>query len=191
MRFRLAAFLLLVFSAPLHSQTTDKNEPRLAVRSAPQYIIRISSLHYFTSRLEKTCVIIYQDRSLHFERAQQLVKDEQPRLQIVSETKLSTQQIERLNRLLHDADVSSAEGDMGSAGIIPFHGESRSIEAEIPRGAERTQYITGASVAGRHVDPAVTSLIAFMDAIEAGDLPAVKDLKAAFCRAPRPKALKK
>src|SRR2546421_394878 len=148
MRFPLAALLLLIFSVPLNSQVTNKNEPHLAVRSAPQYIIRINSLHYFTSRLEKTCVIIYPDQSFHFERAEQLVKDNQTKLQIVSESRLTTQQDERMNSVLRDADVSSAEGDIGSAGIIPFHGESRSIEAEIPRGPQRTQYITGAKVAG-------------------------------------------
>jgi hypothetical protein len=170
---------------------TVKEEPQLAVRSNPLYVMRIISVRSQSMKMERACVIVFPDNKFHMEKSKQDVGDTKPRAQMVFEGQLSEAQIAQLAKLLQDPDVASAPDSIQPGRMIPFQNKARLIAAEIPRDKYRTQQISGVQVETEHTDSALQSLISFVDGLDSRDLTAVKDAKPTFCRTPHGQPLKK
>src|SRR5258708_39876723 len=112
----LSVFIFIVLGTALGQVTrSNREEPRLSIRSDPKFSIRIYDSHEVLAEgATRTCLIVYPDNSFHFEKLQRTFKDgasKAPTL-FVTESILTTSEADQLTAIIQDSAIAKLESGL-------------------------------------------------------------------------------
>jgi hypothetical protein len=184
----LLAFVFICFGLSFAQRVgTNREEPRLSIRSDPKFSIRILESHVVLAEgATRTCLIVYPDDSFHFEKFQRNFRDGTPKAPTlyVTESILTTSEADQLTAIIQDSAIAKLEGGVPHRKALSK--DSHELSFQIPRKNSAIQSIDRFSSELQEGDPAVKPIVSLLSSIDSRDLPQVREARADICKPPTP-----
>jgi len=159
--------------------------PHLSVRTAPQFLVRISLADITTDGSSRTCVIVFTDQSFHMEKSHK-VPSAPEKITFVTEGMLTRNEQIQVASIVGDPELEKL--DVAAVAHKPFGYKKvfHEVFASIPRSSTRVQYLAAASADTEAFEPAAKTLITLVNTIDARKLEEVKNARRDDCHEPNP-----
>jgi hypothetical protein len=185
---RLSAVVFLLtcaFCVAQQPQPQPAETPHLSVRTAPQFLVRISLADITTAGSSRTCVIVFTDQSFHMEKSQKL-PGAQEKATFVSEGMLTRDEQIQVASIIGDPELEKL--DVATVAHKPFGYKKvfHEVFASIPRSSAKVQYLAAASADTEGFEPAAKTLLTLVNTIDARKPPEVKNARHDDCHEPSP-----
>jgi hypothetical protein len=179
------ALLLVLLCVMIGSAQTKKEEPRLAQRGEPLYVLKVVSASLdLNGASSHACIIVYPNQSFRFEKRTRSTVGAVVRTTLVALDHLTDADAAQVTKIIHDADIAMLDESSSKRAAYPFKKELHSVYASIPRSNVRTQSIALVSPDDDPMSPAATSLLSFIQGVEARGLRNLPSLQPNDCQEP-------
>lgn len=179
------AAILLTCACCLAQQPEQKSEPpHLSVRTAPQFLVRISLAHITTDGTSRVCVIVFTDQSFHMEKSEKTAAEPERKVTFVTEGLLTRDEQIQAASIVGDPELEKL--DIAAVARKPFGYKKvfHEVFASIPRSSTKVQYVAAASADTETFEPAAKTLIKLVETIDARKPVEVKNARRDDCKEP-------
>jgi hypothetical protein len=188
---RKAFFVLIALTAlTAGSDSQKKDEPHLAQRGEPLFVLKISeaSLNINGASIH-TCILVYPDESFRFEKRTRTTIGAVTRTTRVTSGRLTDDEAAQVKKIIHDPDIAMLDESSSKRPGYPFKKELHSVYAAIPRSNVHRQSIALVSADAEPLSSAATTLVTFLQAVEGRDLPNIPNMQPNDCQEPLSKKI--